>query len=352
MSDAFFIRKSREFDLLVSNLSDIVIVTHYNPDGDTVGSALALSNFLRSLKKRTQVISPNFIPDNLSFIYNCEEVLIFEKDTAKSKEAIYGTDLIVFIDQSSISRTEVMSDLLRSTDKKKIVIDHHPDTDWDDFFWGVTTTEVSSTCELLYYLIKNSGYIGGDVSKIPLPCAAAMYVGMITDTNNFSNSLYPSTLTMASELLARGVDRELINRSLYQSFSEERMRFMGFALYDKMVVKKSIKSAYIVLTAEDMERFNFITGDTEGFVNLPLAIDGVEVSALFTEKNGHIRVSLRSAGELSVNDLSGRYFNGGGHAKAAGGKLFIPVSEVGEYFEKSMDSYIKGTSFVKEKENE
>lgn len=352
MFDSFYIEKSQEFELLLTGLTNVVIIVHYNPDGDAVGSAVALSCFLKSLGKRVIIISPNSIPDNLKFVYNKEEVLIYDADSARCEEIIDGSDLLIFVDQSSITRTEIMSDFLKSVEKKKMVIDHHPNTNWDDFFWGATNVDLSSTCELLFNLIINSKYIGNEIYRIPLPCAQALYTGMITDTNNFSNSLYPSTLMMASRLLERGIDRDMINKYLYQNFSEERMRFMGFALYDRMVVRRDIGVAYIVLKRSDLGRFNFIKGDTEGFVNLPLSIDEVEVSALFTERDGHVRVSLRSVGEISVNELSRQYFNGGGHEKAAGGKLFIPIEEVGEYFENSVESYIKGTSFVKQDKDE
>ena len=340
MSDSFFQEKSFEFDLLVSGSEEIVIAVHYNPDGDAIGSAMALSSFLKHIGKKVSVISPNEIPENLAFLYGPDEIAIFDSEDTEVKELVFSADLLVFVDQSSIKRTENMADFLKGVSKKKIVIDHHPDTDWTDFVWGATKIELSSTCELMFNLLINSKYIDNDIYKMPLDCARALFTGMITDTNNFSNSLYPSTFIMASKLLERGVDREEIHKNLYQSFSEERMRFMGYALYKKMVVNRELRYAYIVLTESDLNRFAFIQGDTEGFVNLPLAIEGIEMSALFTEKQDCIRVSLRSIGDVSVNDLSKRYFNGGGHERAAGGRLFIPIEEVGGYFERSISEFM------------
>ena len=342
MSDSFFQKKSSELDFLVSGSERIIVVVHYNPDGDAIGSAMALSSFLKHLGKEVSVISPNEIPENLAFLYEADEVALFDRGEERVRKLVYRADLLIFVDQNAIKRTENMSDFLRGVSQKKIVIDHHPDTDWSDFAWGATETEVSSTCELLFNLLMNSKYICNDTSKMPLDCAQALFTGMITDTNNFSNSLYPSTLIMASKLLDRGVNRDEINKHLYQSFSEARMRFVGYALYEKMVVNKELNYAYIILTKSDLKRFEFIQGDTEGFVNMPLAIAGIDISVLFTEKEENVRVSFRSAGNMSVNDLSKRYFNGGGHERAAGGTLFIPIEEVGDYLERSIAEFMAG----------
>jgi phosphoesterase RecJ-like protein len=168
--------------------------------------------------------------------------------------------------------------------------------------------------------------------------ARSLYVGMMTDTNNFSNSVNSGTFVMASKLMEAGIDKDMLQHLVFGGFSESRMRLLGHMLLNKMVIISKFGAGYITLSLQEQNQYNFSEGDSEGFVNLPLNIKGVNISALFTEKEDHIRVSLRSTNDFSVNRLSRMYFNGGGHERAAGGKLYIPFSEVSEYFEKALES--------------
>lgn len=234
-----------------------------------------------------------------------------------------------------------MSELLRSSTAKKILIDHHPEPEREYFDLVYSSTDTSSTCELLFWLLMECSDIQNDVMKMPFLCAEALGTGMITDTNNFNNSVVSSTFEMSSLLVKRGVSLEQINKTVFGSYSENRMRLMGAVLSQDMMVLNDIKAAFIILSLERQKKFDYQIGDSDGFVNLPLLIKGIGVSALFVEKEGFVRVSLRSKGEISVNRLSNLYFNGGGHDRAAGGKLKMPINEVPAYFEKSLRDFIK-----------
>jgi phosphoesterase RecJ-like protein len=200
-------------------------------------------------------------------------------------------------------------------------------------------TEISSTCELLYHILMHTRNIAHDASRLPAESATSLMTGMITDTNNFANSVYPSTLIMASALLAAGVNRDDILDKLYNQHSENRLRLMGHMMKDLMTLT-SDGAAYIVLDKKTQEAYNVQEGDTEGFVNMPLSITNVRMSILIKEDIGRLRVSIRSKKGTSANRCARMYFNGGGHENAAGGRLEIPVSEAASYIEKHVHEFL------------
>jgi phosphoesterase RecJ-like protein len=189
--------------------------------------------------------------------------------------------------------------------------------------------------------------VAGDPGRIPLPCAESLYVGMMTDTNNFSNSVFPGTFEMASKLIARGVDTDGLQDKVLNCYSESRTRLMGHMIQDKMVVLPQYGAAYMLLSNREKDLYDFKPGDSEGFVNLPLAIRDVQVSALFTENfdGRYIRVSLRSKSPVNVNSLAVRFFNGGGHRNASGGRLYMPLEEVPACFEKALAAWTDEEKF-------
>jgi phosphoesterase RecJ-like protein len=313
---------------------NIVIITHSNPDGDAVGSVTAFEGYLSSKSKDSIIIVPNQYPDYLSFLDKGKKIHIDEVDPVKTKFYMDGADLIVALDFNQLKRVDGLELHVRASKAVKILIDHHPGPESDAFSYIVSTTEISSTCELLYWLIKKMEH--GSKSKMPYVVAKSLYVGMMTDTNNFSNSVSSSTFRMAYDLLEAGVDKETLQLKVFGGFSEDRMRLMGHALLNKMKIIKEYGAGFIILTKHEFDQFGYSEGDTEGFVNMPLNIKGVTISALFSEKEDHIRVSLRSSDDFSVNKFSKKYFNGAGHERAAGGKLYMSVEDVPEYFEKSL----------------
>lgn len=335
-----------ELDSTIKRCKNGVIIGHFNPDGDAVGSITAMYHYLKSQNIEAKIVLPNDYPAYLEFM-NPEEspIQVFFHHRESVKEIIEQADTLFCIDFNKLSRTEWLAEIIGNSSATKVLIDHHPYPEKESFNLIFSKTDISSACELLFWILMNMPNISGDPKKLPAKCADSLYTGMMTDTNNFSNSLFPSTLEMASLLIERGVDREMLYDNVFNFYSEQRMNLMGHLLKDCLKVLPEEGAAYLLLSSEDKEKYNFSPGDSEGFVNLPLSIKGVRASAIFSENAKgdlpHIRVSLRSKGDfLDVNDFSSKYFNGGGHKNASGGRLYIPWSEVGTYFEKSLKEYL------------
>jgi phosphoesterase RecJ-like protein len=330
--------KVKEFISLVSDSEKIVLVSHVNPDGDAIGSLTGMKQFLQANGKETVIIVPNKFPEFLGYLDPNGEIIVFDKQTEEGIRQVESADLIICMDFNSLKRIDALGDHVGASGAGKVLIDHHlqPDNIFDVIFSDVAA---SSTCEVAYYLIKEMVAAEASLKPLDLSGAISFYTGLMTDTNNFANSVRPQTFLMGCELLQMGVDKEDVQFKVYSGFREQRMRMMGYMLHENMKLFPERAAGLMVITKELKERFDFADGDSEGFVNLPLNIKGVEVSALFTEADGYVKVSLRSKGDFSVNKLSRGYFNGGGHERAAGGKIFIPIDEVEAYFLKSLDEY-------------
>ncbi len=331
--------QARKFARMVGDAENILIVGHVNPDGDCIGCITGMRGYLKE-GRNVRIAVPTKYPQFLTFLDPGNEILIYRMDVETVTRAVKAADLIICMDFNRLYRAEELGELVRESGAKKILIDHHPGP--EDFAeLTISSTEVSSASELTYWLLKESG-----LGKIPLSVLNSLYTGMMTDSNNFSNSVFPSTFRMAGEMIAAGVDKERIQFNVLNSYSENRMRMMGHALLNEMTVYPEYKCAFIALSREILEKYDFHDGDTEGFVNLPLLIKGIEISGFFREGDDYIRVSLRSrTDKFSVNDFSRKYFNGGGHERAAGGRLYMPIGEVKEHFEKAMMEYCKDKEF-------
>ncbi len=335
------IEKIKIFENLSYSAHHIAIIGHHHPDGDSVGSSTALNIFYNSIGKKSSIIMPSCPPSYLDFLYSKDEISVFTTDPHKCEEILEKSDLMVCMDFNHLSRTEEMEQILRKHTGKSVLIDHHLNPETDFFDLTISDTSQSSTCEYLFWILLGTVHISGDISKMELKCAQSLATGMITDTNNFNNSVKSSTFKMASLLMERGIEFGSITQKVFNSYTEERMRLMGNMLSDSMVIIKELNAAVMVLSLEKQRKYCYIQGDSEGFVNLPLLIKDVNVSALFTENNDTIRVSLRSKkGSISVNRLSNLFFNGGGHELAAGGKLSIPINKVTDYFIESLRTYL------------
>lgn len=337
------------FENLFSTKSPISIIGHHNPDGDTVGSICAMYYFLKDIGIDSNLFLPGEMSGALNFLNKDEIINFYNRDPQKCDKIIKDSELILCFDFNKLARTESMAEVIRSSNGFKVIVDHHPNPAKEEFDLVFSDSKYSSTCEFLYWILKKTKHIGNNISKFPFRCAESLATGMITDTNNFNNSVIPSTFKMSSELLTIGVSLEEINKAVFNSFSEQRMRLMGRLLTDGMVILGDIRAAYQILSLKIQKEYDYEIGDSEGFVNYPLSIRGVSISAFFTETPDRIRVSFRTDGFISVNEFSALYFNGGGHEKAAGGTLYMPIPEVASYFEKSLREYIekKGTSFAK-----
>ncbi|HBZ24949.1 MAG TPA: DHH family phosphoesterase [Rikenellaceae bacterium] len=327
-------KEAEGFKALVNSCGNILIISHTNPDGDAVGSVVAMRNYLHSKGISSTIVLPNDYPDYLEFLDDREKILIYKKDPQKIIALADSSDLIIALDFNQLQRVDELEAHILDSGAQRVLIDHHPSPDCNNFNLVISNTEVSSTCELLYWLILT---LEGEVSKIEISVATPLYVGMMTDTNNFSNSVNSATFKMASDILSVGVDKESLQHKVFGGFSQKRMRLMGHILLNKMVIIEKFGAGYITISKEEQQLYDFSEGDAEGFVNLPLNIKEVNISALFTERDGQIRVSLRSVNDFSVNRFSRLHFNGGGHERAAGGKLFINFEEVGAFFERALE---------------
>ena len=328
------------FERLISGAERITIVTHMKPDGDAMGSSLALYHFLGSSGKSARIILNDTYPPYLGFIAGKSrkgDIVTYEDSPSEAEAAIIGSDLVICLDFNAFHRTDRLEKALTESTARKVLIDHHLNPSRELFDLSFSETEVSSASELLYHILMKTSIISEDAGRLGEDCREALMTGMTTDTNNFANSVFPSTLHMASALLAAGTDRDFILNRIYNQYGENRLRLLGHMMKDLLTITED-GVAYIVLDRKTQEEYRINEGDTEGFVNMPLTIADVRMSILAKEDTGKTRISIRSKRGTSANMCARRYFNGGGHENAAGGRLNMPedvkgVEEVGSYIE-------------------
>jgi bifunctional oligoribonuclease and PAP phosphatase NrnA len=316
--------------------SNITIVTHTNPDGDAIGSSLALAGIIKQLKKNIHVVIPNDCPENLHWIDGYKDVILFDKNNQVASEIINNTDVFFCLDFNNIARIEDLGELIKKQNKPHVLIDHHP---YPECIAEATISivEASSTSELIFHTIIGCGL----KHLLNKSIAEALYTGIITDTGCLShNSSRPEVYQVVADLISYGIDKTFIHDELFNVFSFERMQLMGTVLKDNFVFLPEYKTAYTFISLENQKKFNFQLGDSEGFVNSPLAIKDVVFCALFTEyENKTIKVSFRSKRSFPANAYSAKFFNGGGHLNAAGGKRNCTLSEAIDFFVKNLDSF-------------
>jgi len=305
-----------KFKALLKKSENIVIVTHFNPDGDAMGSSLALYNYLVKTGKQVSVITPNDYPDFLQWLPGNKKVTEYSNKPKKAASLIAKCDLIFTLDFNNYSRLEGLGDLLKDSAAAKILIDHHqqPDNYATLMYHDV---KACSTCELVYEFIVG---LGGK-NMIDREIAACLYTGIMTDTGSFRfDSVTPVTHHILAHLLETGIVPSDIHSAIYDTYSESRVRLLGYCLTEKMVVLPEYQTAYISLSEEELNRFQHKKGDTEGIVNYPFSIKGIRFCAFFSEGEGKIKISFRSKGKFDVNQFARKHFNGGGHINAAGGR--------------------------------
>lgn len=313
----------------------IVIVSHVAPDGDAVGSSLALYHFLRRLGKEVYIILPNGFPDFLSWLPGANDIIIYEKDKQKADKIFDEAELIFALDFNTPSRVERMSKAIVNSMAPKILIDHHLYP--DDFAQIIISyPEMSSTSELIFRVICRLGHF----DKISRNCAQCILVGMMTDTGGFSyNSNNTETYTIVSEIIKLGVDKDATYRKVFNNMSVGKVKLNGFSIYRKMKLFPEYHTALITLTLEELERFDYKAGDTEGIVNIPLSIDGIFFSVLMREDTDKIKMSLRSQGSFPANKVASDLFGGGGHLNAAGAESYASLKETISIFTKALPGY-------------
>lgn len=308
---------------------NIVIIHHYNPDGDAIGSSLGLYNAIKQTGKKVSVISPSQFPDNLRWLPGAKDMKVVGKKTQSDITILDGADMIICVDMNARKRVGVIQPQFDKSTAFKALLDHHP---FVETFTNVAIadTSYSSACELVYEFIENTflnQYFNTDV-------VTCLYTGILTDTGSFEyNSSNPNLFRVVGKIMEYGIEKNKIYNRLFNAWSEDRIRFMGFVTCSRMVVMPEYKTAYIYITAEDRRKYKEKFGDTENFVNIPMQIKGIVFTAIFIERDNFIKASFRSKGTFDVNSFSAKHFNGGGHVNASGGESYDKLDSTCKKFE-------------------
>lgn len=314
---------------LVNEAEKIIITSHKSPDGDAIGSALAMYHVLKSVGKQPVVILPDNVPAFLQFLEGYGDIVVFENTTEEASRLIQEAELIFSLDYNNLSRVGTpMEAALRSASAKFILIDHHQQPEG---FAAVTYSDTSacSTAEMVYKTVVAAGW----KSHLNVAAAECIYTGIMTDSGSFRfPSVTKETHDIAGELIALGMNHARIHREVYDTNSLNRMRLVGYALSQKLEVMEECATAIVSMSLEELERFDAQPGDTESLVNQALSVKGVKLSAFFREDADKVKISFRSKGSFDVNTFARNGWNGGGHMNAAGGSCPKPMDEAIERF--------------------
>lgn len=315
---------------IVEKPAKMVIVTHRNPDGDALGSSLGLKLVLEKKGHAVDFISPTPFTDNLKWINGTADVMVYENEMGKKlcDARIAGADVIWCLDFNALTRLESLGESIIQSKAIKVMVDHHQQP--EDFAQiAFSNTAYCATAEMVYDLLMDMGY--GDL--IDQPVAENLYVGLATDNGFFQfNNTTPNALMVAAGLVARGARPDYVSEKINNIFRETRLRFFGYCLNEKLKLTPNKKVAYMMLTQAEIKRFNLQSGDSEGLVNYPFKIEGVMMTAYFSEEADKIKVSFRSRGEVDVNTFARTYFEGGGHRNASGGKSNLNLAQTEKKF--------------------
>jgi phosphoesterase RecJ-like protein len=318
---------------LLPEQKNIVITFHQKPDADAMGSALGLYNFLIQFNEKVTVISPTNWAGFLSWMPGAKKVLDFEIQNEKALKALSEAAWLFCLDFNVLSRTKNMEPVIQKLDCIKILIDHHQQPQTEFFDYGISDTSKSSTAEMVFDFIINSGH----AEKINLDVSECLYAGVMTDTGSFRfNSTSADVHRMVAKLKEQGLDHSKVHENLFDNFMEGRFRFFGNTLLNRMEIFYEYNTALIAIPQKDLIKYNVKTGDTEGLVNFPLSIKGIKLAAVIIDRGDERKSSFRSKGGFDVNTFARKYFNGGGHFNAAGGRNSESLDEVVAKFKKAM----------------
>ncbi len=302
---------------LLDRSRKVVIIMHQKPDADAMGSSLGLFHFLKQLGHQVTVISPTNWAEWLKWMPGCQDVIDYEFSTEKASAVLDQAEWVFCLDFNNMARTRSMASRLRKLKCVKILIDHHQQPESECFTYGASDTAKSSTSEMVYDLIIGSGY----KELIDLDIAACLYAGVMADTGSFR---FPGASAAVHRMVAvlkdTGLNHTQIHEDLFDNFLENRLRFIGYVLQSKMDIFYEYNAALIAIPWKDLVRFEIKTGDTEGLVNYPLSIQGIKMAALIIDRDEEVKCSFRSKGDFDVNTFARKYFDGGGHLNAAGGR--------------------------------
>ncbi|MDX1940259.1 MAG: bifunctional oligoribonuclease/PAP phosphatase NrnA [Saprospiraceae bacterium] len=323
-----------EIKAILATPKDIVITTHRNPDGDAIGSSLAMYYYLASLGHTVRVISPSEYPDFLEWMPGVRDIIIFDVDTELSKRLVEKADIIFFLDFNALDRIDKLGELIAPVSCTKIMIDHHlyPEPCAD---YLISDTMASSTSELIFDFIDRLG----DRHKIDTIIAESIFTGILTDTGSFKYSTSPKLFRIVAELIELGVDDYKLQDRIFNSMNEKYLRLLGYCLNRRMEILEEYSTGIIWLSKEDYARFDIQRGDTEGIVNYLLMLKNVKLAAFITEQPTIVKISLRSKGDFSVQEIARKHFKGGGHKNAAGGYSFQALKAVVRKFKELLPEY-------------
>ena len=331
----------RECSLLRSLINDsqtIVLCCHLNADGDAVGSLLGLGEVLRQMGKDPLMVVPDQYPDFLQWLPNTEKIVRYDKRREFVDTVLKIADLVFCLDFNTLSRTADLADALSKSPAKTVLIDHHLDPDVPNVL-QISFPKISSTSELVFRIVWQLGLFDAQGKHFAIP----VYCGMMTDTGGFTfNSNNPDTFFIVSQLLTKRIDKDKIYRNVYNNYSEHRLRLVGHVLCNKLVVDCKRHAAWFTITRDDMRDFQFVKGDAEGIVNMPLQIKGVKLSISLredTDKENTVWVSLRSVDDFPCNEMAQQFFNGGGHLNASGGRLNCDMEQAVEVVKKAIEAF-------------
>ena len=318
----------------LSSPKKIVITTHKGPDGDAIGSSLALSNYLIKKGHDVSVITPNEYPKFLKWMKGDEEIIEFCHNTKKAADITNNAEIIFCLDFNTLSRIDSYQPIVEQSKAFKALIDHHQQPDKFDF--NYSDTKACSTAQMVFEFIQAFD----DLDYIDKDIAECIYAGILTDTGNFRfKSVTARTHEVVAHLISKGAQTHLVNDRIYDNNSINRLKLLGYCLNDKLEVLPEYSSAIISLTHKELDRFNFQKGDTEGVVNYALSIEGISIAAFFVERDGLVKISFRSKGDFSVNEFSRTHYNGGGHTNAAGGRSLLSLEETVTQFISILPNY-------------
>ena len=326
------ILKTQEY---IDKSTKIVITTHISPDGDALGSSLALYNYLLQKGKNVTLIVPNSYPYFLNWIPGVENVVIFERHRDFALRLFDNAELVFCLDYNIPKRAGIMGNALENCKARKILIDHHL---FPGDFVNVSMSypQISSTSELIFRILWQMN----QYENINTSIAECIYCGMMTDTGGFTyNSNDPEIFQIISLLLKKGMDKDDIYNKVYNSYSEDRFRMLRFTLSSRMKTYPELRSALIWLSKEDQKKFNFSKGDTEGFVNYPLRIKGIVFATFIREDNDLVKLSFRSKEDFACNEFATEFYNGGGHKYASGGEFYGTMDDALSIYEKGLQKY-------------
>lgn len=323
------------FDAVIQSPKRITVLTHVNPDGDAIGSALGFAQFLRKFGHEVEVMVPNAFPGFLAWMPGASAIHLYDQDADTCNRILDQTECLCVLDFNRISRSGLVQDKLKLLNVTKILIDHHRDTDFDQFLCALSDTDATSTSELVAETILHYGE-----SYLDESIATNILVGIITDTGSFSHSITrPEIFFVCAKLMEKAPSYNKIHQLIYDTFSEDRLRLLGYAISNKMEVLDEYATSIISLSKEELESFHYQVGDTEGVVNYPLSMEKIKMAVLVTERQGVIRLSFRSKGNFSVHELAHQHFNGGGHTNAAGGTLNCSLEEALDKLHRLLPEY-------------